>query len=173
MIVIDEDLLRMSVLATHLDEVDYYALLEVPRDATLDAVRAAFHAFALRFHPDRHVGDDTHRKQAHAIFKRGAEAYRVLMQPTLRTRYDAAMDRGLVRLPTDAMRPEVEPVVGVENPVPAAARVFYDKAREALARGDLGGAKMHLALALARGESPVLSRLSSEIDAATNAAMKR
>ena len=29
----DEDAIRLAVLADHLDEVDYYALLEVSRDA--------------------------------------------------------------------------------------------------------------------------------------------
>ncbi|MEI8256124.1 MAG: DnaJ domain-containing protein [Deltaproteobacteria bacterium] len=166
---IDEDLLRMSVLVTHLDEVDYYALLEIPRDASSDDVRDAFHAFALRFHPDRHVGDAKHQKQAHAIFKRGAEAYRVLMQPTLRARYEEARATGLVRLPPEAMRPESAPAASA---VPPGARVFYDKAREALARGDLGGAKMHLALAAARGDSPLFDRLAGEIKAATDAAKR-
>lgn len=162
----------MSVLVTHLDEVDYYALLEIPRNASTDDVRDAFHTFALRFHPDRHIGDEKHQKQAHAIFKRGAEAYRVLMQPVLRARYDTSVAKGLVRLPASAMRPEVEPEGRAES-MPAGAKAFYDKAREALARGDLGGAKMHLALAVARGESVLFDRLASEIKDALEAAARK
>ena len=162
---VDEDLIRMSVLASNLDEVDYYALLEVSRAADPDEIRVAFHQFALRFHPDRHIGDAKRQKQALAIFKRGAEAYRVLMQPTLRSRYDEVLGKGTVRLPADAMRPEVDPVATKVDLYPAGSRVFYDKSREAMQRGDFGGARMHLALAVARGESPLFDQLAQKIKA--------
>ena len=169
---LDEDAIRLSVLATNLEEVDYYALLEVERAATNDEVREAFHSFALRFHPDRHVGDAKLQKLALAIFKRGAEAYRVLMQPTLRSRYDEVLAKGVIRLPVDAMRPEVEPVSRLTDVFPSGSRVFYDKARDALRRGDLGGAKMHLALAIARGDSPAFENLAAQIKAAEAAKKK-
>jgi curved DNA-binding protein CbpA len=168
----DEDAIRMSVLATNLEEVDYYALLEVERAATNDEIRDAFHHFALRFHPDRHVGDAKQQKLALAIFKRGAEAYRVLMQPTLRSRYDEVLGKGTMRLPADQMRPEVEPVSRQTEVFPSGSRVFYDKARDALRRGDLGGAKMHLALAVARGDSPAFDDLATQIKAAEAAKRK-
>jgi curved DNA-binding protein CbpA len=169
---LDEDAIRLSVLATNLEEVDYYALLEIERAATNDEIRGAFHSFALRFHPDRHVGDPKVQKLALAIFKRGAEAYRVLMQPTLRSRYDEVLGHGVVRLPVDAMRPEVEPTSMKKELFPSGSRVFYDKARDALRRGDLGGAKMHLALAVARGDSPAFDDLAAQIKAAEAAKKK-
>lgn len=167
---IDEDAIRLAVLADHLDEVDYYALLEVRRDADADAVRAAFHNFALRFHPDQHVGDPARQRQALKIFKRGAEAYRVLMHAVLRRRYDAALARGAVRLPPDAMQPPADTSESAE--IPPAARAFYDRAVDALRRGDVGSARMHLALAIGRAASPAFERLAREIDQAERARKK-
>ena len=170
---LDEDAIRIGVLATHLDEIDYYTLLEIPRDATGDEVRDAFHAFALRFHPDRHVGEPAQQKNALAIFKRGAEAYRVLKQPTLRSRYDEGLAKGTRRLPADAMRPDIEPASSTRGEsFPAGSRVFFDKAREAMRRSDFGGARMHLALAMSRGESQSFTDLAAEIRAAEQSAKK-
>lgn len=165
---IDEEAIRLAVLADNLDEVDYYALLEVPREVGVDAVRDAFHQFALRFHPDQHVGDAARQRKALAIFKRGAEAYRVLMNPALRRRYDAALAAGALRLPAEEshLPPDgVDRTRGTAS-LPPGARPFYDKAVEALRRGELGSAKMHLALAVARGDSPLLEQLAGEIRAA-------
>jgi curved DNA-binding protein CbpA len=162
--VIDEASLRIAVLADHLDEVDYYALLELARDASREAVRDGFHRFALRFHPDQHVGDPVNQRKALAIFKRGAEAYRVLLHPVLRGRYDEALATGVVRLPPSAQTLPPPSAPAVE--VPPAARAFFDKAVEALARREFGSAKMHLALATARGESPRFEALAREIAAA-------
>ena len=47
--------------------------------------------------------------------------------------------------------------------IPAAARAFYDKAQESLARGDVGGAKMHLMIAKSKGDSPLFEKLSRKI----------
>ena len=169
---IDEDAIRLAVLADHLDEVDYYSLLEIARDADADTVRLGFHDFALRFHPDQHLGDPQRQKQALAIFKRGAEAYRVLMHAALRERYDSAMAAGSMRLPTEAMQLLPQKTT-VDADVPPAARVFYDKAVEALKRGDFGGARMHLALAVARGDSPVFDKLAIKIRSAADAKTKK
>ena len=166
----DETAIRIAVLSDHIDDVDYYALLEIARDASSEAVREGFHQFALRFHPDQHMGDPVRKKQALAIFKRGAEAYRVLMQPTLRKRYDESLARGSVRLEPSAMQLPAEQTAA--NEVPSAARAFYDKAQEALSRGDLGGAKMHLGLAKAKGSSPAFETLAQKIAAAERAKKK-
>ena len=83
---------------------DYYAILGVPRDARAEQVREAFHRFALRHHPDQHVDAAGGAARALRIFKRGAEGYRVLIDPLLRARYDAAVARGEVRLTPEAER---------------------------------------------------------------------
>ncbi len=40
---------------SRLEELDYYTLLGVERDADPSQIRKAFRAFARRYHPDRHA----------------------------------------------------------------------------------------------------------------------
>jgi molecular chaperone DnaJ len=166
--VIDETAIRIAVLSDHLDEVGYYALLEVPHDADTATIREAFHRFAERFHPDQHRDDPPRQARALAIFKRGAEAYRVLLHPVLRQRYNLVLERGLTRLSTDAMQLPSEGAAG--GSVPPVARPFYDKAVDALGRGDVGSARLHLLLASMRGSSPRFEALLAQIQAAERAA---
>ncbi len=63
---------------------DYYEILEVPRNATLDEIKKAYRKKALQYHPDRNPGD----KEAEEKFKESAEAYDVLSDEEKRRRYD-------------------------------------------------------------------------------------
>jgi molecular chaperone DnaJ len=73
---------------------DYYAILEVARDASADDLKKAFRKLAMQFHPDRNPGD----KQAEARFKELNEAYDVLKDDQKRGAYDrfghAAFEQG-------------------------------------------------------------------------------
>jgi curved DNA-binding protein CbpA len=159
---------EFSTVHAHLDDLDYYALLGLARGAGADAVRDAFHQFALKFHPDRYVDEPARQSVALAVFKRGAEAYRVLNNPVLRARYDLALGRGALRLSVDEMFAGAD-ATGVvhEPPLPSAAQALYDKAVQALERGDLNGAKMHLMLARAKASGPRLDTLQARIEAAS------
>jgi len=63
---------------------DYYTTLGVPRTATLDAIKAAYRALALKYHPDRNPDN----KEAENKFKQAAEAYEVLSDEKKRQLYD-------------------------------------------------------------------------------------
>ncbi|HVS17253.1 MAG TPA: DnaJ domain-containing protein, partial [Planctomycetota bacterium] len=65
---------------------DYYEVLGVPRDADADAIKKAYRALALRWHPDRHQGDA--KADAERRFKAASEAYEVLSDPAKRAKYD-------------------------------------------------------------------------------------
>lgn len=63
---------------------DYYAQLDVPRDASADAIKKAYRKAAMKYHPDKNPGD----KAAEEKFKQVSEAYAVLSDETKRKQYD-------------------------------------------------------------------------------------
>jgi DnaJ-class molecular chaperone len=65
---------------------DYYAVLDVARDASAEDIKKAYRKLALQWHPDRHA--EAGREEAEARFKRIAEAYEVLSDADKRGRYD-------------------------------------------------------------------------------------
>jgi curved DNA-binding protein CbpA len=130
-------------MALPLDELDYYALLGVSADASVSDIKAGFRAFALRYHPDRHAGDE----EAARIYRRGTEAYRVLTQPQQRRCYDEQHKQGKLRMEPQVAG-SVRPRSGVPDAVHARARPFLARADQALAAGDLKQAKLNYQVAL-------------------------
>ncbi|MFQ5878214.1 MAG: molecular chaperone DnaJ [Acidobacteriota bacterium] len=63
---------------------DYYEVLGVARNASLNDLKRAYRELAKRHHPDRNPGD----KRAEELFKEASEAYAVLADPQKRARYD-------------------------------------------------------------------------------------
>lgn len=167
-----------------LDSVSYYDLFRVPRDATPDALRDAFHAFAEDFHPDVHHWRHPNEQAAIGyIFKRGTEAYRVLSDPQLRVRYDEALSNGILRpeqLIVDIDGPRSQSfapgggVVGgnrlsdkVRTP---AARTFVLRVEELAKKGDPQQAKLQLVMAMHMDpKNPALEAYGKELDEAIKA----
>jgi molecular chaperone DnaJ len=65
-------------------EMDYYAILGVPRTAEANEIKKAYRQMALKYHPDRNPGD----RESEDRFKKAAEAYSVLIDPKKRSIYD-------------------------------------------------------------------------------------
>lgn len=68
------------------NDLDYYRLLGLPRDATTEEIRRAYRNAALRYHPDKNVNPgDTE------VFLQVQEAYQTLLDPGKRAAYDATL----------------------------------------------------------------------------------
>ncbi len=80
-------------------DVDYYAALNVPRDASMDDIRKSFFALSREFHPDK----TKHKEEAHQQYPRLDRAYKVLSSPSLRLAYDNYGERGVIALEQDDM----------------------------------------------------------------------
>lgn len=86
-------------MSDRLDQLDYYTLLGVAQDASLADVKRAFRKFAKKYHPDRFAGAPAEKRdRATQIYRRGSEAYQILVDPVSRTAYDRVLRVGRVRL---------------------------------------------------------------------------
>lgn len=76
------------------DDLEYYTLLNIAKDATPEQIRSAYRRLCRLYHPDRH--QDSHKQQTAAnFFKRIQEAYRVLSDPRTKALYDRNGKKGL------------------------------------------------------------------------------
>ena len=69
--------------------IDYYAVMEVPPEATPDEIKKAYRRLARRYHPD--VSKETNAEER---FKALGEAYEVLKDPEKRAEYDGLRTLG-------------------------------------------------------------------------------
>ena len=70
---------------------DFYAVLDVPRDASDDDIKQSYRRLAMQWHPDRNGGS----KDSEEKFKTITEAYDALRDPQKRAAYDRYGEAGL------------------------------------------------------------------------------
>src|SRR5947199_6068571 len=70
---------------------DYYEVLGLAREATVDDIKKAYRRMAVKYHPDKNPGD----ADAEEKFKEAAEAYGVLSDDEKRARYDRYGHQGV------------------------------------------------------------------------------
>jgi len=75
---------------------DYYEILGINKNASIDDLKKAYRKLAMQYHPDRNPGN----KEAEEKFKEATEAYEVLSDQDKRSRYDRFGHEG-VRQGTD------------------------------------------------------------------------
>lgn len=70
---------------------DYYEILGIANDASLDDIKKSYRKLAMQYHPDKNPGD----KVSEEKFKEIAEAYSVLSDDQKRANYDRYGHEGL------------------------------------------------------------------------------
>ncbi len=72
-------------------EIDYYEILQISRNADKNEIKKAYRKMAKKYHPDKNGGD----KEAEKMFKLCNEAYQVLSDDEKRAIYDRYGKEGL------------------------------------------------------------------------------
>ncbi|CAG2168818.1 unnamed protein product [Oppiella nova] len=73
---------------------DFYAFLNVSKQATNDEITRAYKSMSKRLHPDKHM-DPELKKEAEILFNKMKKAYDVLIDPHMRAIYDTIGTKGL------------------------------------------------------------------------------
>ncbi len=147
-----------------LDSTDYYTILSVSRDADVETIRKAYYLRARQLHPDRvrNFPEPT-RSRAVSIFKRVAEAYRILSDPAMRKVYDEMLREGEKRI-VFSDRMTLKPKTEFDFLTTEAGKRYYQAAREALEAGNRSRAELNLRLAIQyEGEKKELLELLRKV----------
>jgi curved DNA-binding protein CbpA len=133
---------REEIEAKHrqLEQLDYYAVLDLERNASAEQIAAAFTALVRRWHPDRLSPELADLKEVSMrVFARMTEAHRTLAQPASRADYDRSLGIGIET--GDSEQAQIERVLR--------AAESFQKAEILLRKRDFEGAERLAALAVA------------------------
>jgi len=143
---------EIKALARLMEELDYYQILEVPRDAPGSAVKSGYHTVSRRYHPDANralTGEA--RRNIEDIAKRVTEAYSVLRDARRRQAYDGqlAEDSCAVRMQLAEANSKAEKkTLEDHSGTTPSGRRFFALARADADRNDLDAAIRNLQMAL-------------------------
>jgi curved DNA-binding protein CbpA len=98
---------------------NFYDMLSVARDAPADEIKKAFRREIARYHPDKvqHLGQEF-QEMASGIAADLTEAYRILMDPELRAKYDEELAGGGPARPAAQPSPAAERQEAAPPPPP-------------------------------------------------------
>jgi molecular chaperone DnaJ len=134
---------------------DYYKILGIAKSATLNEIKSRFRRLALRYHPDRNLGNS----RAEERFKLVAEAYHVLSDRHRRRLYNERGHQGLRDAGFQGFRHSAE----VFSTLGGELFAFLGISGKQPHRGPLPGADLCLTLALSPLEAAEGVQKSLEI----------
>ena len=142
---------EIVALSRIIEELDYYQLLDLRRDAGAGEVKRAYHASSRTFHPDanRHLEGEL-RAASQTIAKRITEAYAVLRDPRRRQAYDRSLENGTpvrMQLADAAAEADRRSAQDRGGRTPK-GRQFFKLAEADVAKGNWVGAARNLQTAL-------------------------
>jgi molecular chaperone DnaJ len=142
---------------------DLYAVLEVPRSASSDDLKKAFHRLAKKYHPDVCPND----KVAEDKFKEVASAYQVLSDEEQRAAYDRLGFDGLRRGSQPGTGSPFEGFKSVEDIFSTFSDLFGDFFSQRAPRS-ARGADLHLEIRVAFDEAVWGTRRDVKLTRTTN-----
>jgi DnaJ-class molecular chaperone len=143
---------EIKALVKLIDELDYYQILEVPRDAPSSKIKSGYYAVSRRYHPDANrTLQGEARRDLELVAKRVTEAYSVLRDARRRQAYDGqlAADGGRLRMQLAEAKSQAEKKTledhlgGTPN-----GRRFFALARADIDRNDVDSAIRNLQMAI-------------------------
>jgi tetratricopeptide (TPR) repeat protein len=82
-----EGMQKAQDLKRETERIDHYAVLDVPQDASLEAIKDAYRKKVREWHPDRHH-DPAKKQEAESMMKKINTAMEILGDPNKRRAYD-------------------------------------------------------------------------------------
>jgi DnaJ-class molecular chaperone len=143
---------EIKALAKLVDELDYYQILEVPRDAPTSGIKSGYHTVSRRYHPDanRALRGEVRQNLEH-VAKRVTEAYSVLRDARRRQAYDGQLVKDgrsvrmqLAEAESRAQKKAMEDHLGITPQ----GRRFFTLARADIEHNDRDSAIRNLQMAL-------------------------
>jgi DnaJ-class molecular chaperone len=140
-----------------LEQLDYFEVLQIPREATPADIKKAFYAESRTYHPDRfyQLDSKTMKDQINELYKRVTEAYYVLRDDTKRRKYLADVtgpERAQKLRFTEASEAETKAAVKKEHEeqigVHPKGRQFYQLGAADLEAGRWSSAERNLKMAM-------------------------
>jgi DnaJ-class molecular chaperone len=143
---------EIKALVKLMDELDYYQILEVPRDAPVSGIKNGYYAVSRRFHPDANRAlKGEIRRDLELVAKRVTEAYSVLRDPRRRQAYDGQLDKDnrAVRMQLAEANSQAEKKAAEDHlGTTPNGRRFFALVRADIDRNDLDSAIRNLQMAI-------------------------
>lgn len=162
--------LEIQALVKIMDELDYYQILHLEREASGAEIKRAYFESSRTFHPDANGQlDEVLRSECARIAKRVTEAYCVLRDPRRRKAYDQKLGSGdgLRMQLAEAKAAHAKEEAETRQGRTPQGRQFFQKAMQDLQRGDRSGAVRNLQTALTF--EPDNSQFKQQLDKARRA----